>query len=277
MGALSSNKKILITIGSFVVIILILVGVLKLVGSNNDDVDTLVSDETTTVADKNDDAGDVEDVGDVDDPDEVQTKANTAAETIPTFENDVSEAVVSSIIAYMSGQYYIDAVMDESGDETQITMAISGTNFQTSMDMDGMSVSILYLDGSIYFINDDSKQYIILSDILMDQVDIDFSELEEITDYLNLTQYNFTGFKQYTDSVNGDAADCYMYYNDDMSVIFYFVGDDLKRIDMGNGSGVATSTMYVNDFSPDVPAGMMTLQGLTKTTLMGFFGSSLYG
>lgn len=267
MNSLSSNKKILITVAAFLLIILVLIGVLKLAGSSGQNNDDEIITETTTYAQ----SGSVEEISE-----ETSVTHAPAAATIPEMNNNVSDAVASAIVAYMSGQYYIDGVMESDGTQTEMKLAISGKDFYTTAEIEGMTVSIFYKDNKIYFINDDTKQYILLSDVLMDQVDVDLSEMAELTEYLNLTQYNFTGYEQYTSSVGGREADCFKYYNDEMSVVFYFVGDELKQVDMGNSDGVTASTITVNDFSPDIPDGMMSLNGLTKTTLVGFFGESLY-
>lgn len=263
MNGLSSNKKIIITVASFVALIAVFAVILKFAGNGDKNV---TETETTTSS-----SGYVEDYSDMSE----ETSVSPAAATMPAMNNDVSDAVVAAIYAYMSGQYYIDGVMTADGELTEISLALSGKDFYTSADIEGMSVSILYKSNKIYFIKNETKQYIELSDVLLNTYDIDLSEMEEITEYFNLTQYNFTGFDRYSGKTDGQTADCFKYYNDDMSVVFYFVGDELKQIDMGDGNGNANSTVTVNEFSPEVPAGMMSLSGLTKTTLMGFFGESL--
>lgn len=260
MNMLSSNKKILITVGVFVVIIAVLICVLTLAGNNSDKEEA----ETTTAADYY-----VEEVSE-------EETSHVEFTTSPAMKSNVSSAVADAITAYMMGQYYIDGSMYSDGTVTDMSLAISGKDFYTSADVEGMTVSILYKNSKIYFINDDTKQYVELSDVLMDQVDVDLSEMEELTEYLNLTQYNFTEYEQFTGEVDGYSADCYKYYNDEMSVVFYFIGDELRQIDMGDGAGRAASTITVNEFSPEVPAGTMSLSGLTKTTVWGFFGESLY-
>lgn len=263
MTGLSANKKIIITVVSFVLLIAVFAVVLKFTGTG----DGKDPERETTSAD----SGYVEALSDMSE----ETSISPAAATMPEMNNDVSDAVTAAIYAYMSGQYYIDGKMYSGGEITEVSLAISGKDFYTSADIEGMSVSILYKGNKIYFIKNDTKQYIELSDVLLDSYDIDLSEMEELTEYFNLTQYNFTGFDRYSSKVDGQTADCFKYYNDDMSVVFYFVDDELKQIDMGDGNGNANSTVTVNEFSPEVPAGMMSLSGLTRTTLLGFFGESI--
>lgn len=261
MNTLSSNKKILITVGIFVVVIAVLVGVLKIASNKSDYPD----DETTT--------------GSVFYNDESQVSENVTNAPVTNIPQEnldsINENVAEDILAYMSGQYYLDGIMVSDGVETSLQLAMSGKNFQTSADIDGMNVSILYKDSKIYFIDLDKKQYILLSDVLMDQVDMDFSELEQLTEYLNLTQYNFTDYSKYEGEFDGNAADCYKYSNQEMSVVFYFIGEELKQVDMGDNNGNVNSVVKVNSFSPEVPDSVMSLNGLKKTTLIGFFGGSL--
>lgn len=263
MNSLSANKKILITIGSFALIVVFLAVGLKLAGSKNSSEEPV---ETTTAF-----IGYVEEIDTVE-----ETSAEPVSATIPDLTADISEKIAASIIAYMSGQYYIDGYMTAGdGTVTDINIAISGKDFYTTTEMEGMSVSILYKSGKIYFINNEQKKYLEFSDLMLDNYDVDFSELEEIADYLNLTQYNFTGFERYADTENYEYADCFKYYNDDMTVIFYFVNEELKQVDMGNGDGVINSSTHINEFSPEVPADTMSLAGLSRSSLLGFFGTSL--
>lgn len=263
MNSLSANKKIFITIGSFALIVVLLAVGLKLVGSKNSSEEPV---ETTTAF-----MGYVEDVETVE-----ETVTEPVSATIPDLTVDVSEKVSAAIIAYMSGQYYIDGYMtDGAGAVTDVNIAISGKDFYTSTEMEGMSVSILYKGGKIYFINNEQKKYIEFSDLMLDTYDVDFSELEDISEYLNLTKYNFTGFERYYDTENFENADCFKYYNDEMTVIFYFVDEELRRVDMGNGEGVINSVMNVDEFLPEVPESMMSLSGLSRSSLLGFFGTSM--
>lgn len=268
MGSLSSNKKIIITVASFVLLIAVFAAVLKIAGSSPSSSER----ETTTSAGYVDDVFESQPDADyVEEP-----TSSTAADTIPDM-NNVSSSVSDAIIAYMSGQYYIDGFMTSGGEKTAMNLAVSGKNFYTSTEMEGMRVSILYKNGKIYLINDDKKHYLEFSELLADSYDIDFSEMEEISEALNLTQYNFTGFDTYEDTVDGEVADCFKYYNDEMCVIFLFVNDELKQVDMGDGNGNINSSVIVNEFSPEVPDSVMSLSGLRKTTLIGFFGESLGG
>lgn len=260
MNKLSSNKKILITVIAFAAIVAILVGALKIASSTSVDTET----ETTTIPVQ------------VETDDTTDDAVKTPVTNIPTVDMDsISENVANDIFAYMSGQYYLDGVMISDGVETPLQIAMSGKNFQTSAEIEGMNVSVLYKDSKIYFIDLDKKQYILLSDVIMDQVDVDLSEMEQLTEYLNLTQYNFTDYSKYSGVFDGNKADCYQYSNQEMSVVFYFVGEELKQVDMGDNIGNVASVVKVNSFSPEVPDSVMSLNGLKKTTLIGFFGGSL--
>ena len=167
MNSLSANKKILITIGSFALVVVLLAVGLKLAGSKNSSEEPV---ETTTAF-----MGYVEEIDTVE-----ETSAEPVSATIPDLTADVSEKVAASIIAYMSGQYYIDGYMTAGdGTVTDINIAISGKDFYTSTEMEGMSVSILYKSGKIYFINNEQKKYLEFSDIMLDNYDVDFSDYSD--------------------------------------------------------------------------------------------------
>ncbi len=271
MEKLNSNKKIILTVAVFIISILALVLTLKIASNSSQ------SHSNKPASSQTEYEGYVEYADGSDEKTTDNNEQNTAKVTQPqNVDTEMSDAVSDIIYAYMSGQYYIDAVMEADGTETPLKMAISGKNFQTTADLQGLEISILYKNNNVYFINEKEKKYILLSDVLMQEVDFDLQELSQLTEYLNLTQYNFTDFEKYADKYDSKKCDCYKYSNDEMSVTFFFLGDELKKVDMGNASGAASTSVIVNEFSPEVPSDVMSLSGLTKTNIIGFFGQSLY-
>lgn len=258
---MSSNKKLLITVGVFAIIVIASVVVLKLVGSSEKDSnDSIYSDDTVTVEYNSDDY-----------IQEYTTKEITTVAEMNQSSITLEEIAIMN--AYIDGQYYLSGVINTDGEPTEIDLAISGKNFQTSMAVEGMDVSIMYLNGNVYFVDNKTKIYLALSDFLMDSMDVDLTEMEEITDYLSLAAYDFTSFREGKTEIDGVTANCYTYYNDTMSVAFCFIDNELKQINYGDGDGNASSSMTVYDFSSQIPSGMLTLSGLKGTTPAAFVNS----
>lgn len=267
---LSSNKKLIITVAVFSAIIIIFALVLKFAGSsdNNNGNDTIYSDDSVSVEYNSDDY-----------IQEYTTKEVTTVAEMNNAESTLTLEEIAIMNAYIHGQYYLKGVIDADGVPTEIDLAISGKNFQTSMAVEGMDFSILYLNGNVYFVDNSSKIYLALSELLMDSMDVDMSDMEEITDYLSLAAYNFTDFKEGLTEIDGITANCYTFYNDEMSVAFCFIDNELKQINYGDGYGNVSSSLIVYEFSAQIPSGMLTLSGLRGTTVASFVSSymSLFG
>lgn len=256
---MSGNKKILISVLVFLLVIAAIVCVLLIVGSRTDEDGTTEPVPVSTAAPATDMT--------------TEPSSYTMPTTSPAMNNSQTLSQVSQIEAYVSGTYYISATMTEDGVETAMDMAVRGKDFQTTMDMDGMRVSVLYMNGGVYFVNEDAKTYMEFSNAQMQLLGVDLSEMEDLTDSINLSGYDFKGVEQTQTQLGGNTADCYRYYTDDISVWFYFIGDEMKQIDFGDADGNVASTLTIRTFSPTIPGNMLSLSGLTKSDMMSFFTS----
>ena len=107
------------------------------------------------------------------------------------------------------------------------------------------------------------------------ETDLDMSELSEITDVLDLSAYNFNNYEESQVDFEGQTANCYKYFSEDISIHFYFVENELRQVDYGDADGVVTTSITVNEFSPTVPSEMLSLNGLKPSTIFDFFGTDL--
>ena len=180
---------------------------------------------------------------------------------------------VAIMNAYIYGQYYMDGMIESDGTPMSFDLAISGKNYQMSMRAEGMNISMMYLNGNVYLIDNSAKIYLALTDMLKNSMDDDFSEMEEITKVLSLTSYNFTDFKEGTTEIDGKEAKSYTYYSDSESVAFCFIDNELKQVNYGDGYGNVASSVIVNKFSAQIPAGMLTLAGLRGVSPASFLSS----
>lgn len=267
MNGFSGNKKIIISIAVFLLIIAVLTGGL-LVLRNNDDNNTPA--ETTSGIYNSEYNSGYEN-------NEYHSEGTTAVSPtdLPAMNVQIDANEGKQIQAYISGKYYISATMYTDGVASDIDLAISGTDFHTTMTMEGMKMGILFRNDNVYLINEIEKKFIDFKSIAAltgTEMDFDMAELREIADVLDLSKYQFKGFDQSEVDLNGQTANCYRYYADELSVFFYFVDGELRQVDYGDANGEVATSISVKDFSPTIPSNMLSLIGLKQATIFDFFG-----
>ena len=256
---MSGNKKILISVISFVLILAVGIGVLSILGGKENKPEN--SNDVTTPAI-------------IDNAENVSSAAPEA--DFPEMNFLINATEGEKIQAYISGNYYISAVMHADGVDTEMKFATNGSDFYTTSDIEGMNLGILFKNDKIYMINNTEKKYIDLDSIMAmvgGETGLDMSELSEMTDVLDLSGYNFDNFEESQVDFEGQTANCYKYYADELSIHFYFVENELRQVDYGDAEGVVTTSITVKEFSPTIPSEMLSLSGLRPSTLFDFFGT----
>lgn len=265
MEKLREHKKIVIAAALLLVIIIAIVVV------------TVVTGRTSRNEEETVPAGGVEIITeDQSEPISGQTSTpnqQATPSTSPAMNQTGNSQETKDIEAFLSGNYYFSGAMVSGGTSTELDMAINGSDFQTTMNMDGMKISMLYLDGKVYFVDMDNKTYVEISSILMKTLGVDLSEMEEITSAMNFSNLTFSSVERTETTLNGSPAVMYRYIADSQQVDFYLVGGELKEIDLGATESGADSKIVFNTFSSDIPAGMMTVSGYEKSNMISFFGN----
>ena len=264
MENLSGNKKIIISIAAFVLVMVLLVVGLKFLGSKDSTTQPEQTSEAESIIYEDPDA------------DYEYTTADTPDYSGLFEKIDPEEG--KQIAAYISGKYYISAKMVAEGTETDMNIAIRGTDFYTTMDMDGMKMGIMFRGNKVYLINVNEKKYMdfdSISAMMGDDMDFDMSSLKEVASVLDLSTYNFQGFEQSKVDLDGQTANCYRYYADELSIFFYFVNGKLEKVEYGDDEGNMSTTIDVNEFSPEIPSNTFSLTGLRPSTIFDFFGAEM--
>ena len=177
--------------------------------------------------------------------------------------------------AYTSGTYYLSGAIYSDGAVTPIELAMSGKNFYTTSEMEGMTLGVMYLNSKVYFINKDEKKYLdfeAVAKLMGVDMGFDMSELDSISESMDMSQYNFTDLEKTDVEINGEPGVCYRFYNEELALYFYFSNDQVRQIDFGSASGEISMSTVVYEFLPEVPDGMLSLKGLTMSTMFDFFG-----
>ena len=267
MDRLTGNHKILISIGAFVLVMAIVVGALLILGS---------SDEPPV--DTNPDS----DIGYGDESLTVENLTSAPVTTSPAMNTEgivFTPAQQAIMAAYTSANYYMTGSIYADGSSTPVTVAMSGKNFYTKTVIEGMEMGVMYYGGKVYFINNKDKKYLDLDTItaLMGaDFGFDTSELDMVTESFDMTKYNFREIEKTEIEHNGENVTCFRFFNDEMSLYFYFAGDELRQIDFGSAEGEISSSTVIDEFSAEIPAGLLSLKGLRMSTVFDFFGEEFY-
>ena len=270
MNSIDNNKKIFISVGVFAAVMAVIVLVLALLGG----ADSKPEQETTTLAGSVFSDGENEGM-----PPEVLTSAPVT--TSPAMNNvDImfTDAESAIMTAYTTGRYYLSGAIISGGTSTSIDLAMSGHDFYTTTEIEGMDLGVMYLNGKVYFINNKLKKYLdfdSIATLVGGNLGFDMSELDSISESMDMTQYNFTDMEKTHPLFNGEESNCYRFYNDELALYFYFVNDELKQIDFGSANGEISSSTVVNEFLTEIPSGMLSLRGLTMSTVFDFFGTDI--
>ena len=262
MNNMSGNKKILISVISFVLILAVGVGVLLILGSGDKKTQNNPSENASVSVNQNSD----------------NVSVAVPETDFPEMNFLINATEGEKIQAYISGNYYISAVMHADGTDTEMKFATNGSDFYTTSDIEGMNLGILFKNDKIYLINNNEKKYIDLDTIMTmvgGETGLDMSELSEITEVLDLSSYNFNNYEESQVDFEGQTANCYKYFAEEVSIHFYFVENELRQVDYGDADGVVTTSITVNEFSPTVPSEMLSLNGLRPSTIFDFFGTDL--
>lgn len=302
MNGMSANKKIILSIVGFILIIVAIVGVLVVVGKT--------SESSNSSAQESQQNGCVQDAaGDEYGNSSVNSEFNGDAVANTSSQNSTTSTTAAhvtnspamnvqiggdegkQIVAFISGKFYMTAEMQADGVAAEVDIAVDGNNFQTTFEMDdmgGMELGIMFLNDNMYIVNNNRKKYIdfkSFASMMGGQSEIDMSELNEITSVLDLSEYSFESVEQDDVDLNGQRARCYTYYANEITVCFYFVAGELRQVDYIEPTGEIITSISMKTFSPNIPSGMLSLNGMNKViinemnfmlSIIDFFGQEMF-
>ncbi len=265
MSKSSADKKIILSIVGFVAVMAVIVGALLFLGRDKEPEQPLDDNQVNLY-----------------EPGSVIYDEDTTAVDVtlsPAMNNAVQGAAnpahSKAIEAFVIGTYYMTMIDYSSGTATEMSLALRGDSFQMSTEMNGMKLDIMMIADNVYFVNSTEKKYIDFKSIMQmagaSSDDFDISEMREVADMLKVSEYEFTGLENLEEDRNGESYVGYKFYSNDMELYFWFVGDELRQLEFASVGGEKAS-VDVEEFYPYIPDGMLTLIGLTRTTIFEFFG-----
>lgn len=147
------------------------------------------------------------------------------------------------------GKYYMEykAVMSYDGTETEIEakVALDGEDMYIESAAEGINGKILILDGTMYLIDDASKQYMEMSAEAINEQEV--LEAGEDVSFVESGKGD----------INGETLKYDKYTSRGEDMFFYFDGDDLKYI--VSGSEGEQMVMEIIEFTDKIPDGLLEL------------------
>lgn len=225
-------------------------------------VQSVVSEATTTVS---------ENVGSVNPNIIVENTTAPVTQGTKTENTAQAEKAEENIKAFFNRTCYIKGAMYGGGEGNALIMSMDGNNFEALTNLEGTEVSILNLDGTLYIKRPATKQYLEMTDAVMDLVGIeadDFSMNFGTADY-SVMKEKFVG--SYDVAFNGADGICHEYKNGDQIFRFYSVDGALKEIDICDSDGNSETQLVIDHFSTAIPGDQLTLKGYTASSITVIF------
>lgn len=182
-----------------------------------------------------------------------------------------SEKAIDVIRAFFNGKYYFDGEMISGKDKTVLEIAMDGDNFEAFTEFEKKDVAMMKIGGKLYMLNPDTMKYTEFSSAIQKMMGIDESAFK-----FEFNSIKFDPDKPYSVTqakYNGEDAVCYTYKNDEKTMEFTAVGDEIKQLAVYDKSGNATMALKADEFTGEIPEDMLTLQGYSKTNMISFFSA----
>lgn len=201
---------------------------------------------------------------------------------------------IQGIIDTLEGQtFYLAGTMNmQSGEVIDTKMTCDGEDYRLEMNSRQMKMSMIYLDGAPYIVNNSSNSYILFDEAAIDNLDqvlnsfssfgvsftgsdmdemkgmmSDFDQNMDFSQYINQGEYS-----EYNAPLNGVEHLCSVYKTEYGAIRIYTLDGTLKVIDIYDADGLRQMNMQVSAFIPQVLT-PITLTGLSQSpSILHLFG-----
>ena len=189
--------------------------------------------------------------------------------------------------------FYLSGKMDmHSGESIDVQMTCDGEDYRLVMDSRQMKISMIYLQGAPYIVNNSTNSYILFDETAMNSLDqvlgsfsalgvsISGSDMNEMKSMMSDFDQNMD-FSQYIEQgeyfeykTTKDEIEhlCSAYETEYGSIRIYTIDGELKYIDIYDADGLRQMSMKVSAFIPQVLT-PITLTGLNQSpSILHLFG-----
>lgn len=223
-----------------------------------------------------------------------EAETTTVPETTTVEETTLVSPAVQKIVDTLSGKkFYLAGTMNlTGGDKVDTKMTCDGDNYRLEMNSSQMNLSMCYLDGNPYIINNSKNQYVLFDEAAVNSLDkvlssfsslgvslsgADMDEMKgmmsDFDQNMDFSQYiNEGDFFEYQQVIEEETYICSKYSTEYGAIIIYTLGETLKFIDVYDAEGLRQMRMEVTAFIPQVLT-PISLTGLTKApSILHLFG-----
>ena len=225
---------------------------------------------------------------------ETTTEMTTEATTVPETTTAPDGSSIKHIVDTLeSKKFYLAGTINLTGGESMdAKMTCDGDNYRMVMDSKQMKLSMIYLDGNPYVVNNSTNSYILFTEDSIDSLDkifnsfssygisfssADISEMKGMMADFD-TNMDFSGYIEdgelfeFKKAIDGVEHLCTAFKTDYGAVYIYTLDGTLRYIDMYDAEGLRQMHMTVNVFLPQVLT-PITLNGLTLSpSILHLFG-----
>lgn len=204
------------------------------------------------------------------------TAANNNQQTEQTTVNEQhKEKALEQIKAFFNRSFYIQGAIYSDNAGNALSMSFDGNNFEALTNLDGIEISVMSVDGVMYFKRPALGQYVEITDSVMNLMGVspDMLKFEFPVDSYDVMESKLVSV--HSVQINGNEGLCYEYNNDGQVSKFFFDGGDLKQIEIYGDDGAIVSQFTIDYFSQSLPADHLTLKGYEKTGFGSLFADIL--
>lgn len=227
---------------------------------------------------------------------ETTTQETTTQETttVPETTTKPDGSSIKAIVDTLESKtFYLAGTMNMQGGEViDSKMTCDGDDYRLEMNSSQMKLSMVYLDGNPYIINNSTNSYILFDQAAIDSLDqvlnsfssfgvsfssADMSEMKgmmsDFDQNMDFSQYIDQGeYSEYTAKVDGVEHLCSVYETEYGTIRIYTLDGQLKVIDIYDAEGLRQMNMKVSVFIPQVLT-PITLTGLNQSpSILHLFG-----
>lgn len=226
----------------------------------------------------------------------VTTTETTTQETttLPETTTKPDGSSIKGIVDTLESKtFYLAGTMNmHSGEVIDTKMTCDGDDYRLEMNSSQMKLSMIYLGGAPYIVNNSSNSYILFDQAAIDSLDqvlnsfssfgVSFSSsdmdemksmMSDFDQNMDFSQYITQGeYSEYKAPLNGVEHLCSVYETEYGTIRIYTLDGQLKVIDVYDADGLRQMNMQISVFLPHVLT-PITLTGLNQSpSILHLFG-----
>lgn len=196
-----------------------------------------------------------------------------ATTVITTEPANTSSNAVKTIAAFFNGKYYFDGEMISGSEKSPMEIAMDGDDFEVFTEMEGTDIAMMKLDGKIYLLNPDAKKYAEINAAVKKMMGLN----DDTFDFkFNKVKFDAANPNSVTNATyKSESAVCYTYENSDTKLQFIAVNDEIRQMTLFGKDGKADTVLQADEFTAEIPSGMLSFKGYSKTNIISFMSSMM--